>query len=70
MVDGQAVKQARELAGFTQAALAKKLGVDRSSIAYWESSTRQPSAANFKKLCRLLGVGRDSLLVVSDDRAA
>lgn len=69
-VDGGAIRRAREMAGLTQEALARKLHVDRSSIAHWESGKTQPSAKNFKALRRALRVTAESLLAVTDDKAA
>lgn len=69
-VDGDAIRKAREFAGFTQPELAKKLGIDQSSVSHWESSRKAPGPVNFKKLCRALRVSRESLLVVPDDQAA
>jgi Zn-dependent peptidase ImmA (M78 family)/transcriptional regulator with XRE-family HTH domain len=43
-VNGRRVRQARELAGLTQSALADALGVDQTMIAHIERGTKQPSA--------------------------
>jgi transcriptional regulator with XRE-family HTH domain len=55
----------RELEGLTQKALADEIGVDRSAISHWESpkSTKEPSAPNFKALCRALNCRAADLLV-------
>jgi Zn-dependent peptidase ImmA (M78 family) len=42
-VNGQRIRQARELAGLTQAALAEILGVDQTMVAHIERGTRQPT---------------------------
>jgi Zn-dependent peptidase ImmA (M78 family)/transcriptional regulator with XRE-family HTH domain len=43
-VNGQRVRQARELRGLTQSALADLLGVDQTMVAHIERGTKQPSA--------------------------
>lgn len=68
--DGAAIRRARELAGLTQDALARKLRVDRSAVAHWENGKTQPSARNFKALRRALRVTAESLMVVPDEQAA
>ncbi len=42
-VNGERIKQARELRGLTQAQLAERVGVDQSTIAYLERDNFQPS---------------------------
>lgn len=70
-VDGLKLKSAREAAGHTQTSLAKKVGVDRSTLAHWESddATRQPGPATYRALINALGVERSDLLV-SEEAAA
>lgn len=72
MVSGPQIKQWRELRGLTQEQLADRLGIARPTLANWESTDprRQPTATNFKALCRVLRVKASELLVVSDDTAA
>lgn len=71
-VSGALLRRARELAGHTQEALAELVGVERPTVANWESPDpkRQPGAANFKKLCEVLGRQPEELLVSRDDQAA
>ncbi|MBK1785104.1 helix-turn-helix transcriptional regulator [Prauserella cavernicola] len=69
-VDGTAIRRSRELAGFTQDELARKLSVDRSAVGHWEAGRQSPSPGNFKALCRVLRVKRESLLAAVHDRAA
>jgi transcriptional regulator with XRE-family HTH domain len=46
----------QELRGsLTQAQLGKKLGVDRSTISFWESGRSYPDSENLSKLARLKG---------------
>jgi transcriptional regulator with XRE-family HTH domain len=70
-VNKAAIRQARELAGFTQEQVAQRIGVDRSAVGFWESekSPKQPRGANFKALCRVLKAKPSDLLAVSDEAA-
>lgn len=68
-VDGRKILEARELAGLTQEGLGKKIGVDRSTVSFWESGTKSPRGANFRSLCRILKCKPVDLLV-TDDQAA
>lgn len=72
IVSGAALKRARELAGYTQAALASRVGVARPTLTCWESPDpkRQPNVTNFNALCRALKVKPEVLLVVTNDQAA
>ncbi|MBA0126323.1 helix-turn-helix transcriptional regulator [Haloechinothrix sp. YIM 98757] len=69
-VDGDKLRQARELAGYTQESIAKRLELNRSAIAHWESTdpSRQPLGRHFKRLCKLLEVDPSSLLLDEGDR--
>lgn len=60
-VDGAKIAQHRELAGMTQPELARKLGVDQSTISHWEAGRKSPAAHNFKRLCAVLRVPREEL---------
>lgn len=68
-VDGGKLATCRELAGMTQSQLAKKLRVDRTSVAHWEAGRRFPAAPTFKRLCAALQVAADQLLASVDDEA-
>lgn len=63
-VIGTAIQEAREAAGLTQQELAAKVGVDRTTLAHWESPTSktEPGAAAFKRLVAALDVPAESLL--------
>ena len=50
MVNGERVKQAREFRGWTQAELAKRVGITQSAIAQIEAGMVQPSEATFADL--------------------
>lgn len=56
MFSGQQLKQRREKFGFSQADMAKRLGIARSSYFNWEQGKTQPNQANLQELCRLLRV--------------
>ena len=45
MINGDRVRQARELRGLTQTDLAERVGVNQSMIAHIESGRSQPSDA-------------------------
>lgn len=49
----QKIKQARLSAGLTEAELAEKIGVKRSTYQYWETKT--PAVENIKRVSRALG---------------
>lgn len=50
MINGERIKQARELRGFTQTNLAKAIGVHQSEIAQIESGKITPSAAIVERI--------------------
>lgn len=52
----------REKAGFTQDDLAKKLKVDRTTVAKWESGSSFPRAVLLKPISELLNCTIDDLL--------
>lgn len=56
------LKTLREERKLSQAALAKELNISQSSIAGWESGTREPNIDMLKKLCAYFLVTMDSLL--------
>jgi transcriptional regulator with XRE-family HTH domain len=43
MINGERIRQARELRGFTQQGLAEQVGVNQSAIAQLEAGRTQPS---------------------------
>ena len=55
-------KQARELQGLTQFALAEAVDVDPSSIRHWEKGRRVPSADHLFALAAALGVPPEGLM--------
>lgn len=56
------IKQLREQAGMTQAELAKRLGITRSSVNAWEMGISVPSTQCIVELSRQFMVTTDYLL--------
>lgn len=71
IINGPAVKLARELAGLTQEDVASRLKVHRATVAGWEraSPINKPSGVNFKALCKLLKVRQRDLLLTTEEAA-
>lgn len=57
------MREAREAAKFTQAEVAAELGVSRQVVTKWESGRSAPNPVQVAKLCMLLGVTTDSVLL-------
>lgn len=55
------VREARKLAGMSQAELARRIGIHRSSVRHWESGRSGPSDENLKQAAEALGVTAVSL---------
>lgn len=62
------MKALREAKGFTQAQLAKHLGITRSSVNAWEMGISVPSTQYIVELAQVFNVSTDHLLCV--DRSA
>ena len=60
------MKELREAAGLSQAALAKMVGVTRNAISQWESGETVPSSRRLAKLSKALGVSVDSIFTHDD----
>ena len=58
------LKALREAKAFTQADLAKKLGITRSSVNAWELGISVPSTQYIVELASIFGVSTDYLLDV------
>lgn len=55
-------KLLREQAGLTQTAFARAFGVAQSTVAGWESGSREPNIATVRRLAEYFGVTADYLL--------
>lgn len=58
----ETIKSLREDAGLSQAQLARKLDVTRSSVNAWEMGLSTPTTQYVVELCRLFHVSSDYLL--------
>lgn len=58
---GERLKLARKEKKLTQKELAKKLGVDHTTISHWESNKHEPGIENLKKLSVLFNNSIDNL---------
>lgn len=56
------IQELRIAHGFTQVALAKKLGVSKQAISNWENDNIQPSIEMLIRLADVFGVTTDYLL--------
>lgn len=61
------LKELREQAGFSQAVLARKLGVRQSTVGMWENGSNKPQNSKLEMLATMFGVSTDYLLGRSDD---
>lgn len=64
---GQALKDSRNEAGFSQTEVADEIHVSRQSISKWENNTQMPDISRVRDLCRLYGVSMDDLMDRIDD---
>lgn len=60
------IKQLREQAGYSQAQLAKRLDVTRSSVNAWEMGLSMPTTQYVVTLAKLFHVSADYLLGLTD----
>ena len=63
------MKSLRETAGLSQSALAKRLGVTRSSVNAWEMGLSIPTAQYIVELSQLFHVSTDYLLGLNNTQA-
>ena len=61
---GQAIAEARSVAGLTQLALSKALGSSKNAVSNWERGASAPTAESLRDLCRVLRVGPQRLLAI------
>jgi transcriptional regulator with XRE-family HTH domain len=59
---GQRIKMRREQVGLSTAALARRLGVQRDTLAAWESGNSEPRANKLQMLAGILGTNVSWLL--------
>lgn len=57
------IAEARKKCGMKQEDLAKELGVDRSSVAKWETGKAMPRAKMLRKIAKVLNCTLDDLLM-------
>ena len=61
------IKQIRIEKGLSQHDVAKGIGVDISSISYWESGRYEPKATYIYRLAQFFKVSSDFLLGLEDE---
>jgi len=59
---GDRIKQKRTLLGLSQDALAKRVGVARPTLTFWENNEKNPGSNYIVSLAESLGVGAEWLL--------
>ena len=64
LVIAERIKELRQARGWTQADLARRLGVTRNGVNSWEQGLSMPSPASLVDLARLFSVSTDYLLGV------
>ena len=62
------IKMLREQYNYSQADLAKKLGIARTSVLAWENQTSVPAMKHIIAMARLFRISTDYLLEVDDRR--
>jgi transcriptional regulator with XRE-family HTH domain len=67
---GEVLKEQRGTLGLTQRALALKLGVKPSHVAYLEKDRRRPSLALLSRIADVLGLPKESLFVLAHPEAS
>lgn len=60
------IRYLREKNEMTQTDLAKKLGISRSAVNFWEMSLSSPSINNVIEMSRIFNVTTDYILSTSD----
>ena len=70
MTIGEKIARARRARGFTQEEVADRLGVSRQAVSKWESDAALPETDKLVRLCRLLQVSCDALLLEEGSLAA
>lgn len=60
------LKETRQQAGLTQAQLADRIGVAKSTYCNWEQGAREPNVLKLKAIAKALGVTTDYLVGLED----
>jgi len=55
------IKTLRSERHLTQGQIAEALGVDQSTVSYWEKGRQEPNAPQRKRLCQFLGITQAEL---------
>ncbi len=63
---GTRIKLLREAAGLSQAELARKLSISRSSVNAWESGLSAPTAVNIIEMAKLFHCSSDYILCLEE----
>ena len=64
------LKKARKSKGLTQKALSEKLGVALSTVAMWETGSRQPDYHMLNRIADFFGISFDDLLEDKEEKEA
>ena len=64
------LKKARKSKGLTQKALSEKLGVALSTVAMWETGSRQPDYQMLNRIADFFGISFDDLLEDKEEKEA
>ena len=64
------LKKVRKSKGLTQKALSEKLGVALSTVAMWETGSRQPDYQTLNRIADFFGVSFDELLEDQSEKQA
>jgi transcriptional regulator with XRE-family HTH domain len=64
---GTRIKELRKEKGISQRSLAKSIGVDFSSISYWENSIAEPKATYIVRLAIFFDVSTNYLMGMEDE---
>jgi len=62
MTTSEKIREARQAAGLSQEAAARKLDVSASTWAHWEQGVNEPRLEAFRRIAKLLGVNPGDLL--------
>jgi transcriptional regulator with XRE-family HTH domain len=59
------IRSLRQRRGWTQSALAIKVGVQPQAVYFWESGRRRPQVAQMRKLGQVFEISSDEILLES-----